>query len=199
MIMLGTAFWIMVGFFAVIGTQRTWTREIIATLSLILALFSINSFMPFIFDMLGWYEQAFDETLWKYQVIIMASTILLIAFAGYAGPTISDRFSGRLKVRDNIQDKIMAALMGAVNGYLLVGSLWGMLNYHIVKGTEPLNLSVWNATIGEYPFAPYIIRPVGDQWATLMSYLPIPFLVQNNAVLPILLVILVLFVLIVML
>ncbi len=196
MIMFGTAFWIMVGFFAVIGTQRTWTREVIATTGLVLSLFIIYMFMPILFDFLGFYNQSFEQvvdTTWKITIVIMSSIHLFIAFIAYAGPAISGRMGAKLKVRDNVQDKLMAALVGAVNGYLVVGALWGFMNYYTTKER------VWLPTAPyQYPFAPYLTRPTPPEWDTLMQWLPIPLLVSQEYLLPVLLAALVLFVLIVM-
>lgn len=190
MISLAAAFWIMVAFFAVIGTQRTWTREIVASLGLVLSLFIIDFFMPLLFGRL--YGDNFDESIWRMQIIIMGSLHLFIAFISYAGPTITDRFGGRLKIRDNLQDKLMALLVGAVNGWLVVGTMWGLLNYRVVANGD------WVPTDpAPYPF-PFVVRPPAGEFDTLMSFLPIPFLVEGQYLLPVILVILLIFVLIVM-
>ncbi len=196
MIMLGTAFWIMVGFFAIIGTQRNWTREIIATAGLILSLFIIYWFIPIINGFIGFYDQAFGEgmmDIWTFSIIIMGSIHLFIAFAAYAGPAISGAMGARLKVRDTIQDKLMALLAGGLNGYLVVGTLWGILNYYSTQDKQ------WVSTgTVPYPFTPYLLRPGDDTWNILMEWLPIPLLVQNEYTLPVLVAIVLLFVLIVL-
>ena len=196
MIMLGTAFWIMVVFFAIIGTQRTWTREIIATAGLVLSLFIIYWFIPIINGFIGFYNQPFGvemEDIWTFSVIIMGSIHLFIAFAAYAGPALSGAMGARLKVRDNIQDKFMALLAGGLNGYLIVGTLWGILNYYSTQDKQ------WLATTGvPYPFAPYIVRPPDNTWDILMEWLPIPLVVSNEYILRVLVALVLLFVLIVL-
>ena len=41
MLSLTTAFWVLVILFAIVGMMRGWTKEIVATASVILALFTI--------------------------------------------------------------------------------------------------------------------------------------------------------------
>ena len=104
MIGLVTTLWIMVGFFAVVDMQRGWTRVVIATSGLVLSLFAINQFGPFLFGALGHYDEGFSETIWRREIFILAAIHLTIAFFAYAGPAFTGRLSGRLAIRDNIQD-----------------------------------------------------------------------------------------------
>jgi uncharacterized membrane protein required for colicin V production len=193
MISLVTTLWIMIALFAVVGMQRGWTRAVIATAGLVLSLFAINQFMPIVFNALGYFDQGFDDTVWRREIMILAGLHLFIAFFSYAGPTMAGgRLSGRLSIRDNIQDKILGILVGAVNGFLVVGTLLSFLQYHLTREgwvpTDPM----------PYPFPEEILRRT-VQINEISEYLPIPLLTNNPYLLPILLVLLFLFVLIVML
>jgi uncharacterized membrane protein required for colicin V production len=192
MIALVTTLWIMIFFFAVVDMQRGWTRAVIATSGLVLSLFAINQFAPFLFDALGHFDQTFDDTIWRRQIFILASIQIIIGFFSYAGPAISGKLSTRLKIRDNIQDKILGLMVGAVNGYLAVGTLISFLEYRLTQ-------EGWVTTApAPYPFSSEVLVRVPSVDA-ISQWLPIPILTSNTYVLPILLVLVFLFVLVVML
>ncbi len=193
MISLVTTLWIMVALFAVVDMQRGWTRAVIATAGLILSLFAINQFGSMLFGLLGYFDQPFDETLWRREIFILAGIHLFIAFFSYAGPTVAGgRLAGRLRIRDNIQDKFLALLVGALNGYLVVGTLLSLLEYRLVPDG-------WEATFPmSYPFSDSVLVRT-EHIDAISHYLPIPLLTSNPYLLPVLLVVVFLFVLIVML
>lgn len=192
MIALVTTLWIMIAFFAIVDMQRGWTRAVIATSGLVLALFAIDQFAPFLFDFLGHYDEPFTEEIWRRQIFVLAAIFLTIAFFSYAGPAFAGRLSARLKMRDNIQDKLLGLLVGAVNGYLAVGTLISFLEYRLAE-------EGWVATTpAPYPFpAEVLIR--SESVDAISQWLPIPLLTTNPYVLPIMLVLVFLFVLVVML
>ena len=192
MIGLVTTLWIMIAFFAVVEMQRGWTRAVIASSGLVLSLFAINQFAPFLFGALGHFDEAFNETIWRRQIFVLAAIHLTIAFFSYAGPAFSGKLSGRLAIRDNIQDKLLAILVGVVNGYLAIGTLIAFLEYRLTRDG-------WVATTpAPYPFpADVLIRT--EQVDAISKWLPIPLLTSNPYILPVLLVLVFLFVLVVML
>jgi len=192
MIGLVTALWIMVVFFAIVDMQRGWTRAVIATSGLVLSLFAINQFAPFLFGFLGHFDEAFNEETWRRQIITLSAIHLMIGFFAYAGPAITGRLSGRLAIRDNIQDKLLGLLVGAVNGYLAVATLISFLEYRLTR-------EGWVATTpAPYPFSPDVLVRTASVDA-ISQWLPIPLLTTNPYVLPVLLVLVFLFVLVVML
>ncbi|MCP4423718.1 MAG: CvpA family protein [Chloroflexi bacterium] len=197
MISLGTWFWLMIGFFAIIGIGRGWTKEIIATSGLVLSLFALNQFGYLLVSLLG---AAADPTSPNYdpmtirrqQFYILTAVHLFITFFSYEGPTLAGgRLSERLRVRDSLQDKVLGALVGAVNGYLIVGAIWAFLEFNVTAtdGWVPLPTNEF------YPFdASVITRPVGEL-VSLVEKLPLPAL---SPYLPFLVVVVFLFVIIVM-
>ena len=197
MLSLTTAFWGLVVLFAVAGMMRGWTREIVVTASIILALFAINQLMSPIFGLLNWDNNAVQpDNIRRYQFFIMSSFLLLLAFAGYQGPTLaSSRVGDRLNRRDNLQDKLLGLSVGAINGWLIIGSLWSFLEYKIIAANTWLRFP---PNIG-YPFGvSRIIRPA-PELAPIIDNLPIPFLTQSPYILLLLLILFVLFLLIVLL
>jgi hypothetical protein len=198
MISLGTFFWLMVGFFALIGTLRGWTKEIIATSGLVLSLFALNQFGYFLISLLGAaasaaVDQAAVMSVRRQQFYILTAVHLLIAFFSYQGPAMAGRRLGdRLRVRDSLQDKVLGMIVGAVNGYLIIGTIWTFLEFQVSAGGYN------QLPVGEpYPFdTAAIIRPTVDAAVnTMIDKLPLPLL---SPYLPFLVVVVFLFVIVVM-
>jgi uncharacterized membrane protein required for colicin V production len=188
---IGTMFWLMVVFFAIIGAMRGWTKEVIATSGLILALFFVNQFGSVI---MNWIGGAADPTIntddAKRQIFYIFSSITwLIAFFSYQGPALAgSKVAARLRVRDSFQDKFMGLVIGSINGYLLIGATLSYLEY-ILQAGEWVRIPAGIP----YPFSPETITRVDI--LPLMNILPMPFLAPY---LPILLVVVFLFVIVVM-
>lgn len=197
MISLETLFWLMVAFFALIGALRGWTREVIATSGLVLSLFALNQFGPFLISLLGVtvdLAMPDPEALRRRQYYILVAVHLFITFFSYQGPALAGtRLAERLRVRDRFQDKVTGAIVGAVNGYLLVGTLWAFLEYQIGPGGyQPLPAGV------NYPFDMMVLMRPGLGMvppSSLVDNLPLPFLAPY---LPVLVVLVFLFVIVVM-
>jgi uncharacterized membrane protein required for colicin V production len=186
---INTFFWIMVGLSAIVGSMRGWTKEVIATSGLILALFTINQFGPLITSFVGTGGTVDTNAVRRQIFYIYAAIYLLIAFFSYQGPAIAGtRLNTRLRVRDSFQDKLLGFIVGGFNGYLLVGGLLAFLEYELQAPATWIRLPPGVA----YPF-PSVIRPTDLE--TLMTNLPLPLLAPY---LPFLVVIVFLFVIIVM-
>lgn len=200
MISISAIFWLMVSFFALIGALRGWTKEVIATSGLVLSLFALNQFGPFLIEFLGF---AGNETLTnaagevvpvaRRQFYVFAAIHLTIAFFSYQGPAIAGRrLAERLRIRDNIQDKLLGTLIGGTNGYLIIGTLWAFLEYQIIAPGQWQRLPPGV----QYPFDPNtLVRPAVETASVILNNLPVPLLAPY---LPILVVIVFLFVIIVM-
>lgn len=199
MISLGTWFWLMVAFFAFMGMMRGWTREIIVTSALILSLFFLNLVGATVVSWVGSVSDpavlVADPLAGRRRQFYMLSLIhLFFVFWGYQGPTLAGaRLNERLRVRDSLQDKVLGALVGAVNGYLILGTIWAFLEYTVAAPGQWQPLDP-NAT---YPFSTAVLTRPGVEMglAGLIDKLPLPALAPY---LPFLVVIVFLFVIIVM-
>ncbi|KAA3665143.1 MAG: hypothetical protein DWQ04_02080 [Chloroflexi bacterium] len=196
MISLGTTFWILVAFFGLIGALRGWTKEVIATSGLILSLFALNQFGTLLFGMLGSGGDAAAEAVSpeRRQFYILAAIHLAFAFFSYQGPVVAGRRIGeRLRVRDNFQNILLGFIVGSMNGYLIIGSLWSFLEYRLIAATEWKRLDPGIP----YPFdVATIIRPALDtDLYELLGNMPVPILAPW---LPYLVVIVFLFVIVVL-
>lgn len=123
MLTLPVLFWVFVILFAVVGTMRGWAKEILVTFSVLLAIFLITvleTYVPFVRNMLA---RANPSTLLYMRVII----IILLAFFGYQTPNIRG-LAGPRFARERFQDALLGFILGAFNGYLIVGTLWFYIN-----------------------------------------------------------------------
>ncbi|MFZ0545402.1 MAG: CvpA family protein [Candidatus Promineifilaceae bacterium] len=186
MISLFWLFWIMVGLFALVGTLRGWSKEVIAMAGLILSLFTIKQFGWPIVRLVSGQNAVLTEAM-KQQFVVLASIHLVIAFFSYQGVyLVRNRLSGR----ERLQERLLGMGVGAVNGYFLVGALWSFLEYQATpEGFIQLPPGVL------YAFDPFIIRPasITPFNEILLAHLPLPWL---GPYLPILVVIIFLFVII---
>ncbi|MCC6146163.1 MAG: CvpA family protein [Anaerolineaceae bacterium] len=124
MIALHVLFWIFVILFALIGLNRGWAKEMLVSFAIILGIFIINvleTFIPFVRDL-----AAVNQT----GIIYWIRTILviLLVFFGYQGPNIPRLAATNRFVREKLQDSLLGFFLGALNGYLVIGSLWYFMN-----------------------------------------------------------------------
>lgn len=196
MLSLTVAFWIMVLLFGVAGMMRGWTKEVLVTSACILALFTINQFMSTLFGFLKWDNNiVLAPELRRWQFNIMTAFLLVLAFFGYQGPTLArSRVGDRLNRRDNLQERILGFLVGGLNGWFVIGSLWSFLEFRLVSASN------WVRFTPDipYPFNPAHITRPAPELASIIDNLPIPFLTQSPYILPLLLVVVFLFILIVL-
>lgn len=194
MINLFALFWISIVLFATIGAVRGWSKEVIAMAGLVLSLFAINTFGHLFTRILGGVGFGADEADFlsemRRQFMILGGIHVLIAFFSYQGVAL---VRSRITPRESIQERLLGFIFGALNGYLVVGTLWSLLEYNIT--TEG-----WLRLPPNFPYAfdQILIRPLieSPSQEMLLTHLPIPFLVPW---LPLLVVLIFLFVIVVIL
>ncbi len=145
MMSLSSVFWLLLIITGIIGGSRGWAKEILVLFSLILAMCItalIDQFLPDVVAML----RAANPAL---QFSVRAAFFLLLAFFGYESPAVSSALAGKGK-REKLQDILLGFVMGMLNGYLLVGSLWHYMNETqypipgVLMPTEPSVLAYLN-------------------------------------------------------
>lgn len=131
MVTIAFFFWAFVFVFAVVGVMRGWAQELLVSFSIILGLFIITvlGLVPVVREMVGvgFVNENGDpirgispNAFWIRSLIIIA-----LAFFGYQTPRIAtDRIKAATKRSERLQDTILGALVGGINGYLIVGTLW---------------------------------------------------------------------------
>jgi hypothetical protein len=142
MIAILIAFYAMVLLFAVMGSVRGWAKELLVIFAVILALAVISiieTLLPVVSDTL-----AANPTL---DFWVRVGILLVMAFFGYQSPKIS-LLARAAERRDQIQDTLLGLILGAVSGYMIVGSLWWFIDqmgyfppYIFPPDSSPLGLT----------------------------------------------------------
>ncbi len=150
MLSIIVVFWMYVILFAVIGGMRGWAKELLVSFSVILAL----TFSTLLSTYVEFFKTIVD-TQPKFHFWIHAAILALLVFFGYQTPNIQ-RFATKM-TREKVQDMLLGAFLGGINGYLFAGSVWYYLH------------------TGGYPF-PKIVQPpppeLAERIANMMNYMP---------------------------
>ena len=116
MMSLYYVFWMFVVLFAIIGALRGWVKELLVAFSVILALalnHLLRKYIPIVADLPD------DSTsLFWIQTIILGSLV----FFGYQTVALVPHLQSKAG-RERLQDALFGAVLGAINGYLIAGSL----------------------------------------------------------------------------
>jgi hypothetical protein len=144
-------FWMYVILFAVIGAMRGWAKELLVSFAVITALavnHLLRSYLPLVRDL----PENGSSLFW-----IRALTLIALVYFGYQTVLVIPRLAAKA-ARERLQDALFGAVLGAINGYLVAGTL---LFYYHVAG---------------YPY-PHIISPATDPAIALtvenmMRYMP---------------------------
>jgi uncharacterized membrane protein required for colicin V production len=151
MVSLSFVFWMYVVLFGIIGGMRGWAKEMLVSFSVILALtFTtlLSNYVPFIRDVLQ--KDSKELYFWLRTIILV-----LLVFFGYQSPNIP-RFAAKM-TREKLQDVILGVVIGALNGYLIAGTIWFYMS------------------VAEYPFGKIISAPTGDFLTAaeaMLKYMP---------------------------
>ena len=124
MISLEGMFWIFVVLFGIVGGLRGWAKEILVTFSMILALFIqiiVETYLPGV-------RQALVSQSGLAQFLIKGGLFAALAFFGYQTPSIRRIGESGRFARDKLQDWLLGFILGLLNGYFLVGTLWSFMD-----------------------------------------------------------------------
>lgn len=108
-------FWMYVILFAVIGMMRGWAKELLVIFSVVTALavnLLLERYIPLVRDL----DKTSTSVFWT-RVIILGALV----YFGYQTVNFS-RFQAGSR-REKLQDNLFGAVLGAVNGYLIAGSV----------------------------------------------------------------------------
>ena len=124
MVGLDALFWTFIILFAIIGSLRGWAKELLVTFAVVLALFIIvvlEKTVPFIRETLV--PNAGTEIFW-----LRTGLLGGLVFFGYQTPNLPKFANSAKFIRDHLQDTLLGLLLGAINAYLLWGSIWYYLH-----------------------------------------------------------------------
>ncbi len=156
MVPLETVFLGLVLLFGIIGALRGWSKELMVSFSVVLARFIeyvCLNFVPILKESLQTFRVNSGETWFFLRLIIFT---ILVSF-GYATTTISKHLGDRAR-KEKFQDTLLGVFLGAINGFLVVGVVWGFL--------DELGYGIWNIT-----------GPVSEAAKSILPYLPLAWLV----------------------
>jgi len=123
MMPLDAVFWVIVLIFGTMGALRGWSKEILVSFSVMVALFLrlvFSEYVPFSKGFLA--DLAAIEQFYLY-----GGLVIVMAIVGYAGPVVSARLASKA-AREKLQDILLGFILGALNGYLIMGALWFFLH-----------------------------------------------------------------------
>ncbi len=153
MIQLSGFMWGMAFAFAGIGYMRGLSKEIISLSGIILALFALFQFDPLIRGTL--LANVAPEQQFYVQTFIFVAIVFFAYQTNALGKRqLSPSQSG--EGRDPLQSRVLGAVVGFINGYLIWGSIWYFMH------------------VNGYPLSPYIIQPPpGSPSAAAINSLPL--------------------------
>lgn len=153
MMSLNVVFWLFIAVFGLIGMSRGWAKELLVSFSVIVGVFIIvvlETYVPFIRDGLA---RDPGGTIFY----VRAGILLGMVFFGYQSPNLPRIAGNNRFAREKLQDALLGLFLGAVNGYLIMGTMW-----HFIDAAG-------------YPFAiilPPPDGPGGDAARELIKILP---------------------------
>ena len=161
MVTISFFFWTLIVLFGIIGSMRGWAKEMLVTFSLVMALFVMQVALTHI----GPIKKIWDAMDGSTQFYTASLVMILFALFGYHTPN-AQKVNKNL-ARDNksaarhwLQDMMLGGILGAGNGYLLVGTLWFFLD------------------MAKYPVPDWVLTrpvegvPAGDAALKLLEWLP---------------------------
>ena len=122
MVSLTVLFGMLVALFAVIGAMRGWAKELLVSAALMLGLF-LNAILE---NYVAAYHTAMMVQPPLTQFILRGGVLVLLAFFGYQTPHI--RALQPKLARERMEEILLGLVLGALNGYLLIGSLFFYLD-----------------------------------------------------------------------
>jgi hypothetical protein len=166
MLSLNFAFWMFIIFFSMSGAMRGWAKELLVTFSVVLAIFIVTiveRFVPIVTN----FTADLSAPGKPVDFWVRSALIILFTFFGYQTPRFPRLSNGKL-AREKVQDTVLGILVGGVNGYMVVGSLWFYLHqigYRI------------NDSLAQYIFAPNPATEIGIKALEMVAVLPPALLV----------------------
>ncbi len=143
-------FWSYVIVFAVIGLMRGWAKELLVSFSVILAL-AVSVVLRAYVPIVSKYSDGDIELFWIQTIILGA-----LVYFGYQTVALVPHLQSKA-TRERLQDALFGLILGAINGYLIAGSVFFYMDQ------------------AHYPFSNIVSQPSGPLATTIqtmMTYMP---------------------------
>ena len=169
MMSLVYVFWMYVVLFAIIGMMRGWAKELLVGFSVILALalnHLLRRYIPIVADLPD------DSTsLFWIQTLILGALV----FFGYQTVLLVPHLQSKA-TRERLQDALFGAILGAVNGYLVAGTILFYLvqtGYQIAPNIvnapqDPATAAALQNMLAYMP--PHVLGEPGIYFAVILAF-----------------------------
>jgi len=143
-------FWMYVVLFAIIGAMRGWVKELMVVFSVVLALTTnhvLKKYIPIVSSL----PDNGTSLFWIRTIVLVT-----LVFFGYQTVISIQRLAARA-TRERLQDTLFGIFIGAINGYLIAGTILFYLNQ------------------ANYPFPEVVSPPTGnvlDSVNIMMNWMP---------------------------
>lgn len=162
-------FWMYVILFAAIGMIRGWAKELLVAFSVILALalnHVLRKYIPIVQEL-----QADSTSLFWIQTLVL----IALVFFGYQTVALVPHLQSKA-TRERLQDALFGAFLGAINGYLVAGTVLFYIvqtNYQafpniILQPTGEMAQSVQNLLTY---MPPHLLGEPGIYFAVILSFI----------------------------
>jgi hypothetical protein len=155
MIELSAILLMMSIFFGIIGYLRGWNKELIAMSGIILGLFALFQFDNLLRGVILAGVQSADQVF-----LIQSAIFVVIVFFAYQTRALGRADRGG---RSTLQESVLGAVVGFINGYLIWGSIWYFMD------------------INNYPLAPAVVAP-GPNTSSAQALQLLPLVVLGGGV-----------------
>lgn len=149
MISLNFTFWLLVILFGLIGMMRGWAKELLVSFSVVLGL-AFNSLLMRYVPVIKSLPITETPLFW-----IRITIVLTLVFFGYQTVGLP-RFAAKAN-REKLQDSLLGFVLGALNGFLVFGTVW----FYLAEANYPF----------EYITAPVAGTTMGDAANRLLPIL----------------------------
>ncbi|HXF84993.1 MAG TPA: CvpA family protein [Anaerolineales bacterium] len=161
-------FWMYVVLFAIIGWMRGWAKELLVSFSVILSL-ALNHVIRKYIPLASGLAETDPSLFW-----VRTSILVVLVYFGYQTVISIPHLASRA-VRERLQDTLFGAFLGAVNGYLIAGSLLYYIHVAdyavqkvITKPTDPTLLETVNQMMQYMP--PQVLGEPGIYFAIILAF-----------------------------
>ncbi len=162
-------FWMYVVLFAVIGGMRGWAKELLVAFSVILSL-ALNHVIRKYIPLANGLAESDIALFWTRCLILV-----VLVFFGYQTVISIQRLAARA-ARERLQDTLFGVFLGAINGYLVAGSILYYINVAdypfeniISKPTDPGLLQTVNQMMLYMP--PQLLGEPGVYFAIILAFI----------------------------
>jgi uncharacterized membrane protein required for colicin V production len=161
-------FWMFVILFAIVGWMRGWAKELLVSFSVILAL-ALNHVLRRYIPIAQTLPETDVSLFWVRTIIL-----LVLVYFGYQTVVSIPHLASRA-VRERLQDTLFGAILGAINGYLIAGTVLFYMHVAdypfekvISKPTDPALLQTINQMMLYMP--PQLLGEPGIYFAIILAF-----------------------------